>query len=267
MTSHFFYNLDIRKCALKYALTIGLSYDKKPTYTPIQENVSKQVANLFEALTHNPKNCLVQASYEQMIREIIDQYNFAVDYMGLSVEPWLSPGQPYANSQGMIKDVCLHKHLYYFKTESGYGDNDLDNPLLRPTEVQINGHQLLVNDMFRVIHDLFGHVKEGYSFGPCGEENAWLEHLHLFTPLARPVLTTETRGQTSWSYFGAHVRSETGALIKPGERGWTPPSERPYPKQKAGLLPSQVSGVQLWRDEHSGQIQVHLIENWNPAYI
>jgi hypothetical protein len=265
------YNSEIRNCAFKYAAIVGLPYHQAQTYRPVQENVSKCIADLFDAMPHAPMNPLVRASYEQFVQEIIDQYHFAVETMGLCVEPYLSPGQPYESSREMIDDIRLHKHLYYFKTECGYGQNsgnrDLDNPMLTPTDVHINGHQLLVNDIFRVVHDLFGHAKEGYKFSPRGEENAWLEHLQLFTPLARPALTTETRGQSNWFNFGPHLRDESGALIKRGEIGWVLPSERPYSKQKTGLLPAYVSGVQLLADSNSGQIQVHQIEDWDAACI
>ena len=35
---------------------------------------------------------------------------------------------------------------------------------------------MLVNDLFRAIHDFFGHARNGNSFGPRGEFNAWREH-------------------------------------------------------------------------------------------
>jgi hypothetical protein len=77
--------------------------------------------------------------------------------------------------------------------------------------------------MFRGVHDFFGHAMHGYAFGPRGEENAWIEHSKMFSPLARWALTTETRAQNSWVNFGPYSD--------------LPVDKRPYAEQKVGILP------------------------------
>ena len=79
------------------------------------------------------------------------------------------------------------------------------------------------NEMLRAVHDIFGHAAEGYGFGARGEENAWIHHSMMFSPLAQKALTTETRGQNSWVNFGPHKD--------------LPVTERPYADQKVALLP------------------------------
>lgn len=56
------------------------------------------------------------------------------------------------------------------------------------------------NEQFRAVHDYFGHLgpKTPNTFGPRGEENAWLAHKQMYSPLAEPALTAETRGQNSY---------------------------------------------------------------------
>jgi hypothetical protein len=61
-----------------------------------------------------------------------------------------------------------------------------------------------VNDVFRAIHDYYGHAKEGLGFRADGEENAWRAHASMFSPLARMAMTSETRGQNSWLNYGPH---------------------------------------------------------------
>ena len=100
--------------------------------------------------------------------------------------------------------------------------------MLTPSGIVVDGVELLANDLFRVVHDVFAHAKEGHQFGPAGEEKAWLEHYGMFSPLARPALAAETRGQTCWMYFGPHLRDTNGALIGAGEPGWVPVRRRPY---------------------------------------
>jgi intein/homing endonuclease/GGDEF domain-containing protein len=87
------------------------------------------------------------------------------------------------------------------------------------------------------VHDLFGHAMEGYQFGPRGEENAWNAHSQMFSPEAVPAITSDTKGQNSWVNFGPHMRNAEGGLMKPGEPGWIPPTDRPYAENKAGILP------------------------------
>ncbi|MER5754367.1 hypothetical protein [Streptomyces sp. NPDC002088] len=52
-----------------------------------------------------------------------------------------------------------------------------------------------VNDMFRAVHDVFGHCGTGRGVDRHGEEAAFRKHSLMFSPLARKALATETRGQ------------------------------------------------------------------------
>jgi hypothetical protein len=63
---------------------------------------------------------------------------------------------------------------------------------------------LRANDVFRIVHDYFGHFKEGNGFRAEGEENAWRSHSAMYSPLARRAMTSETRGQNSWLNYGPH---------------------------------------------------------------
>jgi small subunit ribosomal protein S19 len=56
------------------------------------------------------------------------------------------------------------------------------------------------NEKFRAVHDYFGHLgtKTPNQFGPKGEENAWMAHRQMYSPLAEPAMTAETRGQNSY---------------------------------------------------------------------
>lgn len=229
------------------------------------DDLGMLVADLFDAVRHDPGNPLVQASYRQFIQEVAEQYEFAVAWLGLRVEPWPHAAEPYRDSREMIEDVRHRRHLYFLATHARWGEEDIhhaDHPMLTPSGIVVDGVELLANDLFRVVHDVFAHAKEGHQFGPSGEEKAWLEHYGMFSPLARPALTTETRGQTCWMYFGPHLRDSTGALVGKGEPGWVPVPRRPFPEQKAGLLPAEVSGVRLTHG--TGEVQARQLSGWRP---
>jgi hypothetical protein len=94
----------------------------------------------------------------------------------------------------MLDDVHNFGHLWVFKG----GD---DHTLLGSKTADKNG--ITANDKFRAVHDYFGHSIEGYQFGKDGEENAWIEHSKMFSPLAQVALSSETRGQNSFvNYSG-----------------------------------------------------------------
>ena len=106
------------------------------------------------------------------------------------------------------------------------------NPLLAMTDYEISGRKARVNDLFRIVHDVFGHGSEGASFGARGEENAWQAHVRMFTPLAARAMTSETRGQNSWVNFGPF-----------GEQNRADPTNTTFADQKVGLLPKWASEV------------------------
>ena len=104
---------------------------------------------------------------------------------------------------------------------------NVEHPLLAYTPELINGKPAQLNDIFRIVHDYFGHAKEGFGFGPKGEENAWHHHMQMFSPEARKALTSETRGQNSWVNFGPK-----------GDANRANPAATTYAEQKAGILPA-----------------------------
>ena len=225
------------------------------------ENRGLYVADCFEAMQHDPLDPFVKASYERFCLDTFQQFKLA--YRLIIVEPLEAKGEPYQDAEAMFEDIFVNRHLFFYPTMTAFGEGPpLDNhPLLEPTDFVVGGLTLCVNDLFRVTHDYFGHAPARCGFDSRGEELAWLSHLPLFHPLARPAFTTEILGQASWVNFGPHLRNHKGTMIKPGEPGWIPQTQRPFAEQKAGLLPAVVSGVSLTRDEVSGQIDAEFVDS------
>ena len=205
-----------------YNARFGLREVIRGHYAPLDEARAKQIAEAYEALPVFDASPETQAAYEQLASEIQQQWDFAEKELGVVFEAWTKEGQPYANSREMVRDVRDNKHLWFFIGGEPH-------PLLnKPDE---NG--LTMNDKLRAIHDLFGHAAEDYQFGPRGEENAWIKHSQMFTPLAQRALTTETRGQNSWVNFGPQNYSPDGARLDISA------ADRPFAKQKVSLLPEE----------------------------
>ena len=228
----------------------GINTPEPEKITKLDEEKSKTIADAYEQLVDSPDDPEVQKAYQAMADETMDQFS-AIEKAGVKVEIWTGEGEPYKNSEEMIKDVRDNKHMYIFSTEEGFGDSPItdqqrqQNALLRDSGVKdVNGKPLLINDIFRFVHDYFGHTRLGNSFGAIGEENAWNVHARMYSPLARRAMTTETRGQNSWVNFNKAYRNPDGTMKKKGDEGFVPPAQRPFAEQKMALLPEEFSNIE-----------------------
>ncbi len=142
-------------------------------------------------------------AYDAFRRETIEQFDLLLRG-GVTVE--VVDYDPYPDDLRMAQDLSQHR-LRVFSTQA------CRNPYPFLTDEE--------NDMFRAVHDAFGHGASGCGFDVDGEEGAWLRHSYVYSRLARPALATETRGQNC--AFNFHHR---------GER---------FPDQKLALLPEAFS--------------------------
>ncbi len=223
-----------QKAAADYVASTGRTYTPPTEYVRVNKQRAAKIAQAYEEMDHNPSDPAVAASYRAMIDETLAQWE-AIKATGLKVEPIREDmDDPYAVSPRLaVLDVIENNHLWFFPTDFGFGGtetSDVDisgNPLMEMTGETLNGMPLRANDVFRIVHDYFGHVKEGVGFRADGEDNAWRSHSAMYSPLARKAMTTETRGQNSWVNFGRF-----------GEFNQTAPgAETQYAPQKTGLLP------------------------------
>ena len=237
----------------KYAEQSGLPFVDIKQYATIDIERAERLAQAYAEMKHDPSDPEVQAAYAALIEETIAQFRTILD-TGLKIE-FIKGADPYAESPRLaILDVTENNHLWVYPTRDGFGSDEAfdvaGNPLLAETEFEIDGVKLLANDVFRVVHDYFGHIAHGVGFRAEGEENAWQAHASMFSPLARRAMTTETRGQNSWVNFGPF-----------GEQNRTAPSnETVFADQKTGLLP-------LWASEEGKiwETKVPKILNQAPA--
>lgn len=224
-----------RAAAAEYAERAGIDYQPPGTFVPVDVERAKRIARAFDEMKHEPDNPEVAAAYEALIEETLAQWQ-VIKETGLVVE-FIEGADPYGNPRNAILDVVENNHLWVYPTDAGFGGSEsanvdiTGNPLLRIVEGEtISGRPVRVNDIFRIVHDYFGHVKEGVGFRARGEENAWQQHMAMYSPLARKALTVETRGQNSWVNYGPFAeanRTADGATTQ-------------YAPQKIGLLPDWV---------------------------
>ncbi|MEV4539712.1 hypothetical protein AB0J82_38645 [Asanoa sp. NPDC049518] len=148
-------------------------------------------------------------AYRAFCRETLKQYDFLIGrtaFGGLGVAVRVVDEDPYPDAESMVDDLRVRRLKVWASAAGG------------------NAHPYLSdgqNDMFRAVHDAFGHAASGRGFDRHGEEAAWVKHSTMYSALARRALTTETRGQNCARIF--RCGGDT------------------FPEQKAALLPRRFS--------------------------
>jgi hypothetical protein len=162
-----------------------LAAEDDPVYKKaVFDAYAKRYPKLVERSGAKDYDQLVQAAYLQLAREAEQQFHSLPVRMSFHRK---GEGD-YSGSNEMLRDVYGNKHLYVYQG----GD---PHPFLNVIDPRTG---LNSNEMFRAVHDFYGHAIHGNEFGPKGEEIAWAAHSRMFSPLARLAMTTETRGQNSF---------------------------------------------------------------------
>jgi hypothetical protein len=241
----------------EYIAEKGLSTAPIQKITKLNTENSKRIAQEFDKMSPTPNDPQTKAVYNAMVKETLEQYEKILS-KGYRLE--INNSEPYDSSADMIADLRDNKRMKVFSTESGFGEEAItdtqrkENPLLQETKYKdANGLPLLANDVFRFVHDFFGHAKFGNGFGAVGEENAWNIHARMYSPLARRAMTTETRGQNSWVNFSgvnaevfkkrdrARMLRQEGKIEEAKKLTEEVYEEMSFAEQKIGLLPEWVS--------------------------
>jgi hypothetical protein len=228
-------NAAARQAAANYADEAGLLYQPRTSAAPVNPELGARTAQAFDEMEHAPNDPQVSAAYDALKNETLAQYQH-MKKAGVDVELWKPDMQesPYPGGpRDAIEDIRKNNHLWVFPTSRGFGGTAeeaaqfADHPLNTLTnEVDANGAPMYGNDVFRAVHDYFGHAKEGNGFRAPGEYNAFLQHSQMYSPQARAAMASETHGQNSWVNYGPHSADNAGAS-ETGTR---------YAPQKAGLL-------------------------------
>lgn len=223
--------VDLSRVSNEYAKGMALGH---PTLSAQQ---GREIADAYTAAVHSPVDPIVAKAYDRFKDETVAQF-FGAKLQGIHFDVWTRPGQPYKSSRDMLRDLYQRGHLYIFLG----GDVPADHPMAETFNYRLDGvHRVNFNIIFRAVHDVFAHARGGHDFTARGEERAWVEHTQLYTPLARRAMTTETRGQNCWVNFGSHLYRPDGSLPRRGDHDYVHLTERPFPDQKAALLPEWVS--------------------------
>lgn len=134
---------------------------------------------------------LKEAAYRQLGKET--QAQFA----SLPVKTRYHYGAgEYPTPSAMLRDVLGEGNLNVYRGGDPHEFLDVKDP----------DTGLTLNEMFRAVHDLYGHGTTGSTFRAGGEEAAYASHGQMMSPLAQMALLPETRGQNSLvNYSGLNI--------------------------------------------------------------
>lgn len=246
---------ELQDIAHQYAQSAGLQYNPPQDYAYVDPHKAQRIAELYDKMEHSPDDPQVAASYKAMINETKAQYDH-LKANGYNFEFYPSDRDPYPSGpRAAIEDLRNNKHMYVYPTAAGFGQDepDLSHPLIAPSGEMWNGQPVTHNDIFRAVHDAFGHGKEGVGFRADGEENAWRQHSAMYSDLARPAMTAETRGQNSWVNFGPHGQHNQKANQ----------NDTIYADQKATILPPWA----VYEKQSKWKLALHGGQNLDPDVV
>lgn len=217
----------------------------------------------YERGRHVPEDPVVAESYALFARHLVRQFDMLAGER-FEFMPVDTQRGEYENSSRMMGDLASGR-LFYLPTESTDSIQG-DHPMLAPVSRRDSpGNSMLVNDVFRCVHDALAH-SAGYGFGFSGEKGAWLVHRETLPRKAHLALWNETRGQNAWTNAGPHmwtivddedmkpatedifketledIRREARRVqvARRGEERWVHPAERSFPAQKCILVPDSL---------------------------
>lgn len=269
---------DSAEISERYQGSTGLPVQEPRRIIELDQDQAQVIGKAYDEMKHDPTNPEVRRAYEALVQETLAQYDAILD-AGYSME--LSNVE-YDNSPDMIDDLRSRKVMRIFPTEEGFGSKGIsakarrENPMLADSgRKDKDGKPLLVNDVFRFVHDFFGHAKLGNGFGAIGEENAWNVHSLMFSPLAQRALASETRGQNAWVNFSGvndaafELRNKAREARKNGDTKEAKRlsklaySKMKFADQKIGLLPEEFS-KSTYQDDVTAQATDTAVEDRGP---
>ena len=207
--------------AADYSRSMGLVRPNRFDNVVVNPVQAQQVARDYIAAPEYDK--AAEPHYKSLVEETKRQFDFmtsprsrgglGIDFEVTKEDPYSKPSRDglrqIPDPAGMMRDVRDNNRIKVLSTHTTGG-----HPLLSDDE----------NDMFRGVHDFFGHAATGRAFDASGEDAAYLSHAAMFSPHARLALATETRAQNMTNNSGLIPKEADGS---PG-----------YAPQKVAIVPS-----------------------------
>lgn len=166
----------------------GVQKDWK-TVVSVDPQKRVKIAGFYSKMRDMDNSPEVKKAWDDAEVEIKAQFEQLTKRDGIKVV--FVKDDPYKSFHDMHEQVTKTGVLKILKTESTGGHPYWKNE---------------TNDMFRAVHDAYGHLATGRGFDRHGEEAAYQAHRSMFSESAQRVLATELRAQNQFlianGYFG-----------------------------------------------------------------
>lgn len=219
-----------------YAARQGFAGGPRPDYSQVTANpgFARAVAQRYEAAPTFDERAVPH--FDAMRHETARQFDYLTAPRrrgGMGIDVRVQDHDPYGNAGEMLRDLHENQRLRVLGTNAPGGGS---HPYFTPEE----------NDQFRAVHDAFGHAATGRGFDRHGEEAAYQSHSRMYSPAARPAMTTETRGQNSTFIYGKRpgVFPQQKIVTLPGAGRIVPIGRRSV--QRATLLQAAQFHAQMF---------------------
>lgn len=186
---------EVRWGAGEYNRLAGNDVPRPSSFNNVLANISQArgIAKDYQAAPEFDPAAV--PSFRAMAEETKRQYEFMTKPRskgGMGIVHEVTADDPYRTSRDMMNDVAGGRIRTLATATTGA------HPVFSDDE----------NDMFRAVHDVFGHSGSGRNFNAAGEEAAFRSHYNMFSPEAQGAMATETRGQNSTNNFGGLAKGE-----------------------------------------------------------
>jgi DNA polymerase III epsilon subunit-like protein len=206
-----------------YAESIGKTLDNTGLDTvSVTPDVVTAVAQAYDNLPNY--NEAAVPYFEAFRDETAEQYKYLTEVLGVKVE--VTSEDPYANIEELFADLRDNNRIKVLSAKSTG-----EVPMFSSEQIE----------MFRAVHDAFGHAAIGRGFDRHGEEAAFRAHAQMYSDDAALALESVTRGQNA-------------SLIFNGK----------FPTQKIAILPRELSEVNVPKDTAPEQKTTSLIAEAPP---
>lgn len=218
---------DVERNAHDYTRAQGRAYKPAKEFAGIRADPNKiaAIGLAVRGQQGTPAHISPQMheSYSALAQGISHQYDFMTrgreaGGMGISVQ--VSKEDPYPSMREARADVTKNRRIKVLATETTAAGHQGRHPALSPE----------INDKFRAVHDVFGHLAIGRDTSRHGEEAAVQHHAQMFDPKAHAALFSELRGQNSALIYNQDFPEDKPYSLP----NWasTPNAKQPTPKRR-----------------------------------
>ena len=205
---------ELSDAAAMFASKVGRKHNPDQ-FANIRADESHYTAALAvrpEYASKRPLTRSMKRSYDALTNTVNEQYDYLTrpkEQGGLGINVEVTHENPYLHPSEIHKDIQENRRIRILSTESTGGHGVWSNEM---------------NDRFRAVHDMMGHLAIGRDFSRHGEEAAYESHAATMPRAAHRALASETRAQNAYMIYDPNKEFPPNAPVN--VPGWMTSTKR-----------------------------------------